>query len=328
MATVVVVVAVLGAACGKYPGTPVGQGFDARPAVARHAPGRSPAARPAAAPTDGTSSARGTSIVGDDGAKGPQGKVITGGTSTIDLSKVFSGKGTKPGSGAKGGTSKTSGSKTSGSKTSGSKSGGSKPGSKGSVAGGDGANPGQPSVSGGPSSSTPAGATNMAGLISRETTKGARYNSTVLPKGFPFRICPVQGKYAFSDDYGAARYAGGYHPHAGNDMFAAMGTPIVAPFDGYVSRDPNALGGNAVQVRGSQGYVYMAHLVAYGITDRNVRAGTVVGFVGNTGDAQATSPHDHFEWHPFKVAPYDRVIAGTNGAVDPFPYLQVVCPPG
>jgi murein DD-endopeptidase MepM/ murein hydrolase activator NlpD len=326
VASVVVVVAVLGAACGKYPGTPAGQGFDARPVVARRAPAQSPAAQPAAAPTQGTT-ARGSSIVGDDGANGPRGKVITGGTSTVDLSKMFSGKGAKPGSGAKG-SSTTSGSKTSGSKTGGSKTGGSRSGSKGSLSGGDGANPGKPSVSGGPSNSTPAGASNMAELISRETTKGARYNSTVLPKGFPLRICPVQGKYSYSDTYGAPRYAGGYHPHAGNDIFAAMGTPIVAPFDGYVSRVPNTLGGNAVEVRGSQGYVYMAHLVAYGITDRHVRAGTVVGFVGNTGDAQATSPHDHFEWHPFTVAPYDRVIAGTNGAVDPFPYLQVVCPPG
>jgi murein DD-endopeptidase MepM/ murein hydrolase activator NlpD len=137
----------------------------------------------------------------------------------------------------------------------------------------------------------------------------------------------VQGKYSYSDSYGAPRYAGGYHPHAGVDVFADQGTPIAAPFDGYAERDPNTLGGNAVIVRGAQGYVYMAHLVAYGITDQNVKAGDVVGFVGNTGDAQGTSYHDHFEWHPNNVAPYDRVISGTNGAVDPFPYLQVVCPP-
>jgi murein DD-endopeptidase MepM/ murein hydrolase activator NlpD len=71
----------------------------------------------------------------------------------------------------------------------------------------------------------------------------------------------------------------------------------------------------------------MAHLVAYGITERDVKKGTVVGFVGNTGDAQGTAYHDHFEWHPNHIADYDRVIAGTNDAVDPFPYLQVVCPP-
>src|SRR5262249_49318358 len=114
------------------------------------------------------------------------------------------------------------------------------------IRGDDGANPGPPDTTGsiGPGSAA-GGPLNLAGLISRETVQGARYNSTVLPKGFPFSICPVQGKYSYSDSYGAPRYAGGYHPHAGVDIFAAQGTPIVAPFNGYVERDPNTLGGNA-----------------------------------------------------------------------------------
>ena len=149
----------------------------------------------------------------------------------------------------------------------------------------------------------------------------------MLPAGFPFLICPVMGTYSYSDDYGAPRYAGGYHPHAGNDIFAALGTPILAPFDGVAVKDPNTLGGNAVKVYGAQGYVYMAHLVGYGALGK-VSAGTVVGFVGNTGDALHTSPHDHFEWHPKSLASFDRLIANTGGAVDPFPYLYVVCPPG
>src|SRR5204863_9164886 len=51
----------------------------------------------------------------------------------------------------------------------------------------------------------------------------------------PFSYCPVQGSHAYSDSFGAPRYAGVYHPHAGNDIFAPRGTPIVAPFDGYAS---------------------------------------------------------------------------------------------
>jgi len=157
----------------------------------------------------------------------------------------------------------------------------------------------------------------------------ANYNAKVLPAGFPFVICLVQGSYSYSDDYGAPRYAGGYHPHAGNDVFATLGTPIVAPFDGYAEEDPNTLGGLAVKVTGPLGYVYMAHLVDYAPSVPGpVRAGDVVGFVGNTGDAQGTSPHDHFEWHPSVLHSYDKQISGTNGAVDPFPYLQIVCPPG
>ena len=74
------------------------------------------------------------------------------------------------------------------------------------------------------------------------------------------------------------------------------GTPIVAPFDGYASasleraRRPRGAGH-----RSSRGYVYNAHLSSYG-TLGTVRAGTVVGYVGATGDA--TTAHDHLEWHP------------------------------
>jgi murein DD-endopeptidase MepM/ murein hydrolase activator NlpD len=123
----------------------------------------------------------------------------------------------------------------------------------------------------------------------------------------------VQGKGFFSDDFGAPRYAGGYHPHQGNDIFAPLGTPIVAPFVGTAVATPNSLGGLAVRVLGSQGFVYNAHLVAYGKLG-SVKAGTVIGYVGNTGDALGGPTHDHFEWHP------------ANGpAIDPYPFLKEVC---
>lgn len=42
--------------------------------------------------------------------------------------------------------------------------------------------------------------------------------------------------------------------------------------------------------------------------------GTIIGYVGNSGDAIESAAHDHFEWRP------------NNGpAVDPFPYLNAVC---
>ena len=114
-----------------------------------------------------------------------------------------------------------------------------------------------------------------------------------VAEGHPFATCPVHGPHAYSDSFGAPRYAGGYHPHAGNDIFAPRDTPIVAPFDGYAYSDPNGLGGNAVIVRGSQGYVYNAHLDHYG-TLGNVSAGTVIGYVGTSGNAPPHTPHLHF----------------------------------
>jgi len=131
----------------------------------------------------------------------------------------------------------------------------------------------------------------------------------------PLRTCPVHGKGFFSRDFGAPRYAGGYHPHAGNDIFAAEGTPIVATFDGVVVATPNVLGGQAVKLYGAPGYVYNAHLSGYGKIGR-VKAGEVIGFVGNTGDALGGPPHDHFEFHP-----------GNGPPVDPYPYLLAACVP-
>jgi murein DD-endopeptidase MepM/ murein hydrolase activator NlpD len=154
----------------------------------------------------------------------------------------------------------------------------------------------------------------------------------VLNTQGPLFICPVQGQFSVGDDFGAPRYTGGYHPHAGNDIFASTGTPIVAPFDGLAVNDANGLGGNAVKVYGKDGYVYNAHLSAYGHLGQ-VRAGEIVGYVGNSGDARTTAPHDHFEWHPYAgglipwVSPYGyrTVDSGSTPAVDPYPYLYEAC---
>ena len=140
--------------------------------------------------------------------------------------------------------------------------------------------------------------------------------------------CPVRGPHAYSDSFGAPRYAGGFHPHAGNDIMAPMGTPIVAPFPGVATADSNGLGGMAVIVRGSAGYVYNAHLSRMGQLG-SVSTGTVVGYVGNSGDAQGGPTHDHFEFHPNVIpanpwrSPYGYTVIGD--AIDPYPYLNSVC---
>lgn len=143
-----------------------------------------------------------------------------------------------------------------------------------------------------------------------------------------FKVCPTDQPRAISDSFGAPRYGGGYHPHAGNDIMSPTGTPIRAPFDGIARKSSNTLGGLAVYVTGDDGYVYNAHLSSY--TDRSegpVVAGDIIGYVGTTGNA--TTPHNHFEWHPevtpsdWPESPYGFSVVGT--AANPWPLLQMVC---
>lgn len=129
----------------------------------------------------------------------------------------------------------------------------------------------------------------------------------------PLTRCPVAGAVAVADNFGVIREMPGTprHIHQGNDISAPTGTPIVAPFDGSAVASSSDLGGMQVKIYGAGGYVYNAHLSAYGKLGA-VRTGDVVGYVGITGNA--TAPHNHFEWHP-----------GDGAAVDPFLYLAAVC---
>jgi murein DD-endopeptidase MepM/ murein hydrolase activator NlpD len=141
-----------------------------------------------------------------------------------------------------------------------------------------------------------------------------------------FKYCPVDPPRAVYDGFGAPRFAGGYHPHAGDDIIAPQGTPIRATFDGYAQAGYNGLGGNAVNVYGDLGYTYNAHMMAPGYTGQ-VSAGQIIGYVGATGDT--STPHLHFEWHPNVIpsgwpqSPYGQSVIGD--AINPFPLLSQVC---
>ncbi|MGZ4114967.1 MAG: murein hydrolase activator EnvC family protein [Actinomycetota bacterium] len=161
-------------------------------------------------------------------------------------------------------------------------------------------------------------------------------NSVSVASSGVFRVCPVDQPRAVYDGFGAPRYAGGYHPHAGNDILAPLGTPIRAPFDGVASGGYNTLGGNSVVVTGSQGFVYNAHLSQPSTASGFVQAGQIIGYVGNTGDAVGGPTHDHFEWHPnvtpspgsWPSSPYGYSVIDTGygkPAVNPYPLLSQVC---
>jgi murein DD-endopeptidase MepM/ murein hydrolase activator NlpD len=127
-------------------------------------------------------------------------------------------------------------------------------------------------------------------------------------------ICPVQGPHAFSNDFGNPRSGPPAHRHQGNDIIAPRGTPVVASVSGSVSRNSSRLGGMSYFLHGSDGITYFgAHLSGYAASGQ-VAAGTVIGYVGNTGNASGGVNHLHFEMHP-----------GGGGAVNPYPTLVKYC---
>ena len=133
--------------------------------------------------------------------------------------------------------------------------------------------------------------------------------------------CPVAGPVEFVDSWGFRRSGG--RRHQGVDMLAAHGTPVVAPVDGTVTTRDNRMGGLSYHLVAADGtYYYGAHLSAYGATGP-VTAGTVIGYVGDTGNARGTS-HLHFEMHPGgegseAVDPYDTVTAWCTAERVPSP---------
>ena len=135
-------------------------------------------------------------------------------------------------------------------------------------------------------------------------------------------VFPVYGPSAYGDTFGAPRgdVSGGWHH--GDDIFAPLGAPILAVADGAVfSVGRNDVGGYRLWLRDQGGNeFYYAHLSAFttlAVNGRHVRAGDVLGFVGNTGDAEGTPFHLHFEVHPVAM-----LFLGYDGAVDPTKYLE------
>jgi len=135
-------------------------------------------------------------------------------------------------------------------------------------------------------------------------------------------VFPVYGTSSFGDTFGAPRgdIASGWHH--GEDIFGQLGSPLLAVTDGTVfSVGWNDVGGYRLWLRDHAGNeFYYAHLSAYSpfaVNGREVKAGTVLGFMGNTGDAESTPYHLHFEIHPVGL-----LYLGYDGAVRAYPYLS------
>ncbi len=126
-------------------------------------------------------------------------------------------------------------------------------------------------------------------------------------------VCPLAGPFSYVDDYGAPRHYGGWHK--GNDLIAPTGTPVLATENGRLEHRFNRIGGLSAYIYADSGnYYYNTHLSAYENEGVGwVPAGTVIGYVGETGNAPI--PHLHFEYHK----------GGRGNYINPYPVVRDAC---
>jgi murein DD-endopeptidase MepM/ murein hydrolase activator NlpD len=153
----------------------------------------------------------------------------------------------------------------------------------------------------------------------------ARASTSDLELTFPQDVAVTE----FTSSWGASRSGG--RSHQGNDLMAPKMTPVYAAATGVVSRiDEGSMPGRWLTIDHAGGWqtLYM-HLnndtpgtddgrapwsetiypgLAEGMT---VLAGTLIGWVGDSGNAEWTGSHTHFELHR------------DGRAVDPHPQLSV-----
>lgn len=143
---------------------------------------------------------------------------------------------------------------------------------------------------------------------------GINFNGPGNDYAGPGWVCPTGSAIApFADTWGAPRSGG--RRHQGVDLIGTRGIPVLAVVDGIAEAKTNVLGGITISFQGADGNgYYYAHLDGYGQLG-SVKAGTAIGYLGQSGNAQFSIAHLHFEIHP-----------GEGPAVNPYPTVAAHCP--
>jgi hypothetical protein len=139
------------------------------------------------------------------------------------------------------------------------------------------------------------------------------------PLGAGSYVFPVFGTVRYRDTFGELA-AGSDYLH-GVTVFGQLGQPIVAVTDGVLyAVGWNRTDGNRLWLRdGSGDEFYYGHLSAFAAPTgdgTHVAAGEVIGFMGDTGTTIGGGAQLNFEVHPVSL-----LFLGSQGAVDPGPYL-------
>ncbi|MEC9467283.1 MAG: M23 family metallopeptidase [Actinomycetota bacterium] len=124
-------------------------------------------------------------------------------------------------------------------------------------------------------------------------------------------VCPVSARTKFRDSWHERR--SGNRLHEGVDLVGIRGDPVLAPVDGVVSHRWDTIGGWSFDLVATDGdYWFGTHLSGLGKSGE-VEAGDVIGFLGDTGNAQGV--HLHFEYHP----------GGRENPVNAYPIVDARC---
>lgn len=138
----------------------------------------------------------------------------------------------------------------------------------------------------------------------------------------------------FTDSWGAARSG---HSHQGNDLMAPKMTEVYAAADGVVRwvRDRSGSAGRYVAIEHGDGWeTWYMHLnndtpgtddgsapLEIGVVVKAgdvVEAGDLIGWVGDSGNAEGSSSHTHFELHRNgrPIDPYTYLLAALERALE------------
>lgn len=165
-------------------------------------------------------------------------------------------------------------------------------------------------------------------IVAPLADRGLPIETAMIKAAPPF---PVAGYSWFTDDWMFPRYIPTPHLHEGTDIIAESGTPIVASGPGVLAAmNTTPVGGNIIWIVGDDGNaIYYAHLLSFGEglqAGQRVEMGTVIGYVGNTGNAIGSVPHVHLEIHPAIRDRAGRIIdSGVN--IDSLGFARSRTPP-
>jgi len=142
-------------------------------------------------------------------------------------------------------------------------------------------------------------------LVQAGATGAGHYGLTLeLGASLPFPVVGAEAG-AIRGLFGASRDAG-RRRHEGVDIFVQRLTPVLAVAAGTAMPRHDELGGNTVWLNTPGTSYYYAHLDRIAVKDQQrVKVGDVLGYVGNTGNADGVPSHLHFGVYRWGRKPVD-----------------------